>query len=116
MNKIKIIKISLAILLFAILIAIIIIIYTKQKEGFNDQAGTLCYSCTGKTFNECNSCFNCGFCVDAMGNSKCVPGDYKGPYNYEKCAEWYNGDPYSHMMQINKRENEKCQYDMNMDK
>ena len=58
-----------------------------------------CLTCEGKTPNQCMHCFNCGFCVDAQGNGACIGGDYKGPYNYEKCARWYSGDQFGAMLQ-----------------
>jgi hypothetical protein len=96
-----------------ILLLILVIIYvyyykTKNMEGFNEQTGTFCYTCQNKTPNQCLHCFNCGFCIDEFGNSKCVGGDQYGPFNYEKCAYWYYGDPYSKMIQNN--DNYKCSY------
>ncbi len=67
------------------------------KEHFNDQVGQFCYSCSGKTVNQCMNCFNCGFCVDKFGNSGCIGGDHKGPYNHERCVVWHYGDPWSKM-------------------
>lgn len=72
---------------------------SPKKEGYNEQTGQFCLSCKDKTINQCLNCFNCGFCVDKWGNSRCVGGDHKGPYNFEKCAYWYHNDPYSVMMQ-----------------
>ena len=77
-------------------------------ELFNETSGRFCPTCKGKTFNQCQRCFNCGFCVDRWGNSQCIGGDVKGPFNYEKCARWYYVDGYSRMMQDN--ENYKCSY------
>lgn len=65
------------------------------KENFSDYYGQYCNDCSNKTPNQCMTCANCGFCVDRYGNSKCVPGDYKGPYNYEDCYLWYTGDKWS---------------------
>ena len=77
-------------------------------EGFNNQAGQFCTTCAGKTFNQCSGCFNCGYCVDRYGNGGCIGGDHKGPYNFERCARWYSGDPYAYMLQRNK--NYQCNY------
>lgn len=70
-------------------------------EGYNDQTGRFCTTCAGKTINQCLRCFNCGWCVDKWGNSGCIGGDHKGPYNFENCAKWYHTDPWAHMMQRN---------------
>lgn len=70
-------------------------------EPFNEEVGQFCKTCRGKTFNQCLGCFNCGFCVDKWGNGGCIGGDHKGPFNFERCAKWYSGDPYSFMMQQN---------------
>lgn len=63
-------------------------------EGYNDQTGRFCITCAGKTFNQCLSCFNCGYCIDKYGNGQCVGGDHRGPYNMEECYNWksYNKD------------------------
>ena len=73
----------------------------SSVEGFNNQAGRFCLKCRGKTFNQCVGCFNCGFCVDKYGRGQCIGGDHKGPFNFERCARWYSGDPYTFMMQKN---------------
>jgi len=78
----------------------------KTVEGYNNHTGQFCYSCVGKTMNQCLGCFNCGFCVDAYGNSGCIGGDKNGPYNYERCALWYYTDPYAKMEQRN--QNYRC--------
>jgi len=95
--------------LLCILLLIILIVYlftNSRKENFNDQTGKFCTTCAGKTTNQCLKCFNCGFCVDKWGNSSCIGGDHRGPYNFERCAAWYHTDPYSTMMQRNA--NYKC--------
>ena len=92
------------IIALAITIAILCFVFNmfNRYEGFNEQVGRFCHTCSGKNFNQCTGCFNCGFCVDKWGNSGCIGGDYKGPYNYEKCAYWYTGDPFTKMLQMNK--------------
>lgn len=80
----------------------------SNVEGFNEQAGQFCTTCSGKTFNQCSDCFNCGFCVDQFGNGSCIGGDHKGPWNKERCARWYSGNPYTFMKQMN--DNYKCSY------
>ena len=103
-------------MIFVIIVLIVIVaiyfIYKlckNNEEGFNDQTGRLCQSCDDKTFNQCLGCFNCGYCVDKWGNGKCIGGDAaSGPYNKEKCALWYQGDPYVRMQQNNA--NYKCEY------
>lgn len=66
-----------------------------NKEHMNDEVGRFCRKCKGRTFNQCLDCFNCGMCIDKYGNSMCLPGDHKGPYNYENCSIWYHGDPFN---------------------
>lgn len=98
-------------MLFLIILLIIIIIYLIKDnyviniEGFNGQTGRFCYTCQNKTYNQCMSCFNCGWCEDDKGNGQCIGGDHRGPWNYERCAKWSNGDPYSYMLERKKR---KC--------
>lgn len=98
------------IILILLIVLVIYFLYQNQNqyEGYNDQTGKLCFTCGDKTFNQCQQCFNCGFCVDRWGNSKCLGGDETGPFNYEDCALWYYGDPWSRMMQNNKKY--KCSY------
>ena len=95
-----------------IVIVIILIIYYfiihDTKEHFNDSNAKFCYSCKGKTYNQCLGCFNCGFCVDKWGNSECIGGDMSGPYNYEKCYRFYYNDPYIVMKEHDA--NYKCSY------
>ncbi len=87
-------------LYLVILIVLIVIVaylgYKPKKEGFNQDTGQFCRSCSGKTFNQCLNCFNCGFCVDKWGNSSCISGDVNsGPYNKEQCALWYTTDNWT---------------------
>lgn len=84
------------------------LIYDIGTEAFNDQVGQFCTTCAGKTFNQCSRCFNCGFCVDKLGNASCIGGDHKAPYNFERCAQWYHTDPYAFMLQRNA--NYRCGY------
>lgn len=88
-----------------LVISIVILLYIinqKDYELFNDQVGTLCLSCDKKTLNQCTQCFNCGYIVDQFGNGKCIGGDHNGPFNNEKYALWYYGDPWSRMLYNNK--------------
>lgn len=101
-------SIILIIIIFALIVYYNNIPNTTTIEKFNDQSGKLCYTCNGKTINQCQSCFNCGFCVDRWGNSQCLAGTVNGPYNNEDCALWYYGDPWSRMLQNNK--SYKCSY------
>jgi hypothetical protein len=89
--------------IFLIIISVVVLFWILRRhvEGFNESSGQFCRTCEGKTLNQCTSCFNCGLCVDSNGNSSCIGGDYKGPYNYEKCARWYSGDGFTYMMQQN---------------
>lgn len=86
-----------------VIIVIILLNHKKNKvENYNDQAGKYCITCEGKSPNECLGCFNCGFCVDENGNGKCIGGDaVSGPYNKERCAKWYSGDPFYYMKEKN---------------
>ena len=77
-------------------------------EGYNEETGQFCTTCSNKTINQCLQCFNCGWCVDKWGNSACIGGDHKGPYNYERCYKWKHGDPFSEM--LNRNKNYKCSY------
>ncbi len=99
-------------LLILVVLAIAYFVFFENKndkvEGYNDQAGRFCTTCSGKTPNECMRCFNCGFCVDKDGNAACIGGDHKGPFNYERCTAWYSGDPYARMLQRNA--NYRCSY------
>lgn len=95
--------------IFGIIIGYIIYYFmNSNKEGFNDQTGQFCQTCRGKTLNQCLSCFNCGFCVDRWGNSGCIGGDHKGPYNFERCYKWYHTDPWAHA--LNRNAKYGCQF------
>ena len=92
------------------IVSLCFIINKKRiPEFFNESVGQMCGTCEGKTINQCLACFNCGFCVDKFGNSKCVGGDVaSGAYNKENCAMWYVRDPFQRMQQMN--DNYKCSY------
>jgi len=87
----------------------------KKTEPFYQ--GIYCTNCSGKNYNKCVDCFNCGWCVDKHGRGKCVGGDVNnGPYNKENCHLWYSGDPYNFMKYENYIETEKkykCNYGPN---
>lgn len=72
------------------------------KEGFNEEVGNFCLECHGKNFNQCLSCFNCGWAKDKHGNGTCIGGDVLGPFNYERVARWYVGDPFYRMQERNR--------------
>lgn len=79
--------------------------FQNKKEGF--EAGKFCPICSGKTPNQCMGCFNCGWCVDEDGNGSCIGGSVnEGPFNNERCAQFYHGDPFYRMKQDNK--NQRC--------
>lgn len=90
-------------LLFIISIILIFIYYLyaikfNTNEGFSQFVGTFCKTCGDKTFNQCTNCFNCGWCTDEYGNGKCIGGSViDGPFNNEKCAKFYHGDPFYQM-------------------
>ena|SRR3972149_7053776 len=93
-------------LLVILIILIIIFLFNRNYfgikiENYDDTYGKLCTTCGEKNVNQCRQCFNCGFCVDQYGNGKCIGGDHKGPFNFEKCFRWYYSDPYSYMLQRN---------------
>lgn len=100
------------ILLFIIILAILLLYFVyhlyNNTEGFTNEIGKLCNTCSDRNFNQCTDCFNCGFCVDEWGNGSCIGGDVHGPYNYEKCARWYSGDPFGRMNWNN--QHYKCEY------
>jgi hypothetical protein len=74
----------------------------NQTEHFNEQTGRFCSSCREKTYNQCLDCFNCGWCVSSDGSGRCLGSDIaNGPYNNEKCAQLYQGDPWLRMQQDN---------------
>lgn len=86
------------IIVIVIVIVLLIKLFYKRKENFNDKSGQFCYECSGKSYNQCFGCFNCGWCVDEWGNGKCIGGDVNsGPYNKEKCAMWKTNDPFAEM-------------------
>lgn len=93
--------------LFVVAAVTLVILYSIKKNGaaskenFSNNLGRLCSDCENKTFSQCTNCFNCGYCIDQWGNGKCIGGDYKGPYNYETCAFWYNSDPWTKMTEYN---------------
>jgi len=105
-------NIILIIITLFIIFSVNLMIKTKPiNEGLNEQVGRFCYTCSNKNYNDCLSCFNCGYCFDEFGNRQCIGGDYRGPYNFEKCGIWKSGkskcniwksgDPYSYMIQDN---------------
>lgn len=97
------------IIVFVCILLVLWYKYTRKIEGYNEQTGKLCYSCEGKSFNDCLGCFNCGYCIDKWGNGKCIGGDANsGPYNAEKCHIWYQGDQFVRAEQNN--DNYKCSY------
>lgn len=86
-----------------IVLAIVLLFNYNKTEHFNEESGRFCSSCKDKTFNQCLNCFNCGWCKDEFGNEGCIPSDIaNGPYNNEKCAQLYQGDPWLRMQQNNK--------------
>jgi len=85
------------IILGIVILILITFISGSKIETFNDQTGRFCTTCSGKNFNQCMNCFNCGFCVDKSGNGQCIGGDNRsGPYNYERCSRWIDSGVYSH--------------------
>jgi len=81
---------------------------TKEDYSLVTPSGKLCGDCAGRNLNSCLDCFDCGYCIDDWGNGRCVPGDYKGPYNHENCKYYLQGDPYRTMLERNR--NYKCSY------
>jgi hypothetical protein len=98
------------VLIFTIIIVALFIINKgfTYNEHFNEQMGRFCGSCSERTFGQCLQCFNCSWCVDKFGNGRCIGGDVNGPYNYEKCALYYNSDPFNRMKYNNSHY--KCSY------
>ena len=75
--------------------------FMNKMEGFNEQTGRLCTTCNDKNINECTGCFNCGYCQDGSGDSKCIGVDREGPMNNERCDRLYRGDDWYRMMENN---------------
>ena len=92
------------ILIIIVLIVLFIYMYAQRNvEGFATTSGNFCNSCTDKNFNQCTNCFNCGYCVDRWGNSKCIAGNVaSGPANNEQCALWYPSDDWQVAKEHNK--------------
>lgn len=93
-------------ILLIILIIVFFYAYIRTpvtNEGFDESSGRFCPTCSGKTLNQCTRCFNCGWCVDKFGNSACLGGDSHGPFNFEKCNQWYYVDNYAKAIQNNER-------------
>ena len=73
----------------------------NKKEGFlitQELYKRYCPSCGEKNQSGCAKCMNCGWCVNASGHGKCVPGDNYGPYFVNDCLYWNFGksfNPYS---------------------
>ena len=92
------------IVLLVVVLAIVYYIYLRARdgqvmtEGYYGDSGKFCITCEGKTPNECFACFNCGGCYDRYGNFSCKGGDVHGSFNYDDCAYWKHGDPYSAMI------------------
>jgi len=79
-----------------LIVLVVIIIIAKflvyKKENFNLEYGGYCKKCEGRTFGNCLTCANCGYCFK-NGEWNCVSGDVHGPYNKD-CDIWYNNDSY----------------------
>lgn len=103
---------NLVIIILVIIVALFFLLQMDNTyvaiEGYNDQTGQFCTTCKGKTMNQCFQCFNCGWAIDEWGNSGCIGGDHKGPYNFERVAKWYHTDPWTTMQQRNN--NYRCSY------
>jgi hypothetical protein len=85
--------------IYLFIIVIIILLCTKQnKENWFPYPEkvisefkpylTNCKKCSYLRKEECDSCLNCGWCIDGSGNGKCVPGDSKGPHFNNDCQIW----------------------------
>lgn len=82
---------------------------TEGFSHFNRTNGTYCYTCANKNYNECVSCFNCGWCVDKWGNGSCIGATVAGgPMNNERCELLYFTDPFPSVRQDNY--NYRCSY------
>jgi len=102
--------------IIAVIIILFIFFVCKKKtevttEHFNDQTGRFCSSCENLPFGQCTRCFNCGYCTDLYGNGKCIPGDYKGPYNAERCNNWLKEESGA-LCTNNSTESCKASYEM----
>ena len=91
-----------------LVVLVLIFVYTKPAEHFNEQSGNLCLSCNDKNIAQCLECFNCVWIYDQFGQGKCVVGSQSGPYNNEENVRWYHRDPWSQMVKDNNHY--KCSY------
>jgi hypothetical protein len=62
--------------------------------------GQYCTSCGDRSRFECNSCSNCGYCVNYnSGSSQCVSGDQNGPYFRSDCDVYEYSNPWINYLQ-----------------
>lgn len=61
--------------------------YNKIQEGYLNI--DYCPKCLDLWEGKCNSCNNCGWCIDRNYNGECMPGDKNGPYKNKFCRQWY---------------------------
>ena len=83
---------------------ILICVYGSKamnKESFNNQTGKFCTTCSDKNINDCQDCFNCGYCQDESGQGKCIGIDREGPMNNERCDKLSRGDDWYKMVEMN---------------
>ena len=78
---------------YIILIVLIIVLIIIKKLLFPIKEDFVnidyCPQCYGLWEGKCNSCNNCGWCIDENYNGQCMPGDKNGPYMNKFCRKWF---------------------------
>lgn len=77
-----------------IFIAVCCTIFWKKKEHFwfIPQGISICDNVSGLSRHQCKRCTNAGYCKLPSGETKCVSGDWRGPYNGEQCVGYEYGN------------------------
>jgi hypothetical protein len=78
-----------------IIIVLCAIIYSKKCELFKTFPTNIsdCTECEFKNQQTCRECNNCGYCIYANGDTKCISGDRNGPDSEGNCIFWEYGYP-----------------------
>lgn len=85
--------IKMVILLIVIIIIILILFKNYIIKNFNEHYGVFCPNCRKNNWmgeSECNSCINCGWCINSNGDGSCGLGTPAGPM-FKDCRTWYHG-------------------------
>ena len=81
------------IILVIIIIIILILFKNSVIKSFNENYGVFCPNCRKNNWmgeSECNSCINCGWCINSNGDGSCGLGTPAGPM-FKDCRTWYHG-------------------------